>query len=79
MNPGDLVTVGIGGYPDDIPALIEETFGTVWIDRGSTAVLIGPKEGQQVLGGGVRILWRGRVLLVSEGVLVLVQPAQEVV
>lgn len=79
MTPGDLVTVGIGGHPDDVPGVAEDTHNTVWMERGSPAVFIGPKEGQQILGGSARILWRGRVVLVSEGVLALVQPAQEAV
>ena len=75
MNPGDLVTVGIGGYQDDIPGIDEETGMTQWVIRGSRAMYLGVQEGQQMLGGGAKILWRGRVVLVQPGVLDLVQPA----
>jgi hypothetical protein len=71
MKPGDLVEVVMGGYPDDVPAVDEA--------RGSKALYVEPKPGQQTLGGGVRILWQGRLMLVQPGALVVVQPAQEVV
>lgn len=79
MAPGDLVRVGIGGYPDDIPGIDEASGETQWVIRDSKAIYIGPQTGQQTLGGGARILWHGRVLLVQPSVLDLVQPAQEVV
>ena len=79
MRPGDLVAVVMGGYPDDFPAVDEESCKLVWIPRGEKAMYMDPKPGQQMLGGGARILWRGRMMLVQPGALVLVQPAQEVV
>jgi len=79
MNPGDLVTVSLGGYQDDIPGIDEVMGTTQWVTRGTIAVYLGPQEGQQTLGGGARILWRGRVVLVQPGVLDIVQPAQKVV
>ena len=79
MRPGDLVAVVMGGYPDDVPAIDEVLMKSEWIPRGEKAMYMGPNPGQQMLGGGARILWRGRVMLVQPGALVLVQPAQEVV
>lgn len=79
MKPGDLVEVVMGGYPDDVPAVDEVSFKTEWLERGSKAVFVGPGPGQQILGGGARILWRGRMMLVQPGALVLVQPTREVV
>jgi len=79
MRPGDLVEVVMGGYPDDVPAVDEETCRPTWLARGSKALYVEPKPGQQTLGGGVRILWQGRLMLVQPGALVVVQPAQEVV
>lgn len=68
----------MGGYQDDIPGIDEETGTTQWITRDTNAIYLGHQAGQQTLGGGARILWRGRVVLVQPGVLDLVQPAQEV-
>jgi len=79
MKPGDLVEVVMGGYPDDVPAVDEESRKAVWIDRGSKAIYMGPKPGQQLLGGNARILWRGRMMLVQPGSMVLVQPTPVVV
>ena len=79
MRPGDLVAVVMGGYPDDVPAVDEESCKPVWIPRGEKAMYMDPKPGQQMLGGGARILWRGRMMLVQPGALVLVQPTHEVV
>lgn len=79
MKPGDLVEVVMGGYPDDVPAVDEESCKPVWLERGSKAIYMGPKPGQQLLGGNARILWRGRMMLVQPGSMVLVQPTHEVV
>ena len=79
MRPGDLVAVVMGGYPDDVPAVDEETCKPLWIPRGDKAMYMDPKPGQQMLGGGARILWRGRMMLVQPGALELVQPTHEVV
>jgi hypothetical protein len=76
MNPGDLVTISLGGYQDDIPGIEEDTGKTQWIARGAMAVYLGLQAGQQTLGGGARILCRGRVMLVQPGVIDLVQPTQ---
>ena len=77
MNPGELVTVSlVGDFMDDLPGIDEETGSTLWVKRGTTALYLGPQVGQITLGGGARILWNGRLVLVMPGALTPVQQGE---
>jgi hypothetical protein len=79
VKKGDLVRVDVYGRVSDIPAIDEMSGAFAYIPKGEHAVFIGSQRGQQTLGGGARIMWRGRQMLVQPASLALVQPTQEVV
>lgn len=79
MKKGDLVKVDISGYDSAVPAVDEINGAFVYIPKGDHAMFLGGEEGQQTLGGGARIMWQGRQMLVLPKAVGLVQPTHEVV
>jgi hypothetical protein len=79
VKSGDLVKIEVAGYNSAVPAIDEISGAFAYIPKGAHAVYLGHEVGQQTLGGGARIMWQGRQMLVLPKAIGLVQPTHEVV